>query len=331
MKKIVLIVIAFMAVHTVNAQNVYIPDPEFKAWLVGNYYINTTLDSEITVEEAQSWSGSIKIDGLPNIEDITGIEAFVNITNLELKNLDITTVNLTGMTKLIGLNLDGSKKVRTLDLSPCENLLSFRATGCAIEDLDLSVTPNLQLAHVRFNVLNTLKLPNKNLTVLQIDGGNFTTDLNLSGHTNLVLLQVSNVDVSYINLKNGNNTKIKNPNMKLQSLAANICVEVDDTLYAKQWSNVDASVALKLECASSSASIKEVANAVKVYPNPANNKLTIADLQGLAEVSIHNLLGKEVLQTNATQNIDISTLPQGVYTLKIKQNGTISQAKFIKK
>ena len=37
---------------TIKAQNVNIPDANFKAYLVGNTSINTNLDSEIQVTEA---------------------------------------------------------------------------------------------------------------------------------------------------------------------------------------------------------------------------------------------------------------------------------------
>lgn len=75
---------------------------------------------------------------------------------------------------------------------------------------------------------------------------------------------------------------------------------------------------------------KQIYNTAKVYPNPATTLLNISDLQGQAEVSILNLLGSEMLNTNSTQNIDIADLAPGVYTVRISQNGVISQAKFIK-
>ena len=46
-----------------NAQNVTIPDANFKAALVANASINTNMDSEIQITEANSYSGSINLSG----------------------------------------------------------------------------------------------------------------------------------------------------------------------------------------------------------------------------------------------------------------------------
>lgn len=67
-----------------------------------------------------------------------------------------------------------------------------------------------------------------------------------------------------------------------------------------------------------------------VYPNPAANTISIKGINGTAQVSILNTLGAEVLRTSSTQNIDVSSLPAGLYTLITTQDDIISQAKFMK-
>jgi hypothetical protein len=82
MKRIILTLTVFIGlVSQTNAQNVNIPDPNFKAYLVGNTAINTNADTEIQVSEAQAFTGNIDCQNL-NIADLTGIEAFTNITHL---------------------------------------------------------------------------------------------------------------------------------------------------------------------------------------------------------------------------------------------------------
>ena len=53
---IVTIVFALVNVVTISAQNVNIPDPIFKAYLVGNLAINTNADSEIQMSEANAFT-----------------------------------------------------------------------------------------------------------------------------------------------------------------------------------------------------------------------------------------------------------------------------------
>ena len=80
MKKILpLILTLFVASSGALAQNVNIPDANFKAYLVGETNINTNGDAEIQADEAANFTGTISIGSL-GITDLTGIEAFVNIT-----------------------------------------------------------------------------------------------------------------------------------------------------------------------------------------------------------------------------------------------------------
>ncbi|HXB42310.1 MAG TPA: FG-GAP-like repeat-containing protein [Bacteroidia bacterium] len=72
-----------------------------------------------------------------------------------------------------------------------------------------------------------------------------------------------------------------------------------------------------------------------VYPNPASNQITIQnDLAEKQIVQIFDMNGKNVLNQNinTTTNINISTLSDGVYEVRIKlSNGNISTKKLIVK
>ena len=58
MKKLLLLL--FIGIVGIgNAQNVNIPDANFKAYLVGNTSINTNGDAEIQVSEATAFNGEI--------------------------------------------------------------------------------------------------------------------------------------------------------------------------------------------------------------------------------------------------------------------------------
>ena len=68
-----------------------------------------------------------------------------------------------------------------------------------------------------------------------------------------------------------------------------------------------------------------------IFPNPANNFIAITDLD-FTNVEIHNLTGQIVQVNNNSKVIEISTLPIGVYTLKITDiNGDLYHSKLIKK
>lgn len=69
-------------------------------------------------------------------------------------------------------------------------------------------------------------------------------------------------------------------------------------------------------------------NKLKVYPNPANNYITIEsagiNLQN-AKITISNYLGQEVLNQSIseTSKLDVSNLPIGTYILKIDQDNKV--------
>ena len=85
------------------AQNVSIPDVNFKTYLVGNATINTNGDSEIQVSEATAFTSYIDVNNL-SISDLTGIEAFTNLTRLYCQNNNLTSLDLYYNTALTYLN-----------------------------------------------------------------------------------------------------------------------------------------------------------------------------------------------------------------------------------
>ena len=58
------------------AQNVDIPDVNFKTCLLQNEDINTNMDNEIQVSEAEAFTGKIRCRWL-DITDITGLSFFI--------------------------------------------------------------------------------------------------------------------------------------------------------------------------------------------------------------------------------------------------------------
>jgi len=71
-----------------------------------------------------------------------------------------------------------------------------------------------------------------------------------------------------------------------------------------------------------------------IYPNPANNSLTLNLKNNQTSlVEVYNMLGAVVTSFNSsslTNNIDISNLNAGIYTLKVSQNGQSTTQKFVK-
>jgi hypothetical protein len=67
-----------------------------------------------------------------------------------------------------------------------------------------------------------------------------------------------------------------------------------------------------------------------IYPNPSNDKIQINDLPISSEFSIFDLNGKEVLFGEYDHSIDVSTLQQGYYLIKLDIEGRKQVLRFTK-
>jgi hypothetical protein len=73
---------------------------------------------------------------------------------------------------------------------------------------------------------------------------------------------------------------------------------------------------------------------IRIYPNPAINSVKIVPenlLERISEIEIINALGESVLVSSFRNEIDISQLPSGYYTLKLSSEKHQFHSKFIKK
>ena len=85
---------------SVKAQIVNIPDANFKnALLNHDPVIDINNDGEISYAEAEGYTGKIVVL-FRNISDLTGIEAFVNLTELYCDNNQLTSLDVSSNTAL---------------------------------------------------------------------------------------------------------------------------------------------------------------------------------------------------------------------------------------
>ena len=220
-KKMLITAIVSIAFITGSyTQNVNIPDAYFKAALVGNASINTNMDSEIQITEANSYSGSINVAGA-GIANLTGIEAFVALDSLDCSGNGLLSLNVSANTALTYLNCSGNSDfswtyIDSLDVSAnsllttliCSGngLLSLNTTGLtALTYLDCSynergylegsgIGGNSFFIHISYPFLNFTG--NTALTTL-ICSGNGLLNLNTTGLTVLTYLDCSSNEGGY--------------------------------------------------------------------------------------------------------------------------------------
>lgn len=293
--------LSFISILALNsyAQNVNIPDANFKAYLVGNTLINTNGDAEIQVSEATAFAGDIDCVN-SSISDLTGLEAFTaltylgcsynNITSLDMSNNialeylycgpnQLTSLDVSYNTALTGLNC-GNNQLTSLDVSNNSALTQLFCYNNQLTSLDVSQNTALTDLNCGNNQLTSLDVSNNSALIELWGSGNQLTSLDVSSNTALELLACYSNQLICLNVKNGNNLNFivsaflgaglnatQNPNLT--------CIEVDDVAWSNaNWTNIDASSSFSTSC------LNPCTVGVEELSNTPKQLLKIVDLMG---------------------------------------------------
>ncbi|MDV7187890.1 T9SS type A sorting domain-containing protein [Lutibacter sp. TH_r2] len=164
MKKLLPKLFLFLSIAFTNvkAQNVSIPDANFKAYLVADTSINTNGDAEISVSEAQSFTGSILASSL-SISDLTGIEAFINITRIDCYSNNLTQLDVSANLALTRLHC-ADNNITEIDISNNSNIAEILVYGNDLTKLNVANGNNSNFIYMK-------SYNNPNLPCIQIDAG----------------------------------------------------------------------------------------------------------------------------------------------------------------
>ncbi len=94
---------------------------------------------------------------------------------------------------------------------------------------------------------------------------------------------------------------------------------------------------IKPDSTNSVDGINDISSEVKLYPNPANDNIYLQlpnSPISSAKGAVYNIIGAQVMDfviSNDTENLDISSLPTGMYMLKVQTSDGRGVKKFIKK
>ena len=225
-------------------QNVYIPNANFKAYLVGNSEINTNGDNEIQVSEATAFDGAIYCYS-QGISDMTGIEAFTALTELWCWGNQLTTLDVSQNTTLTELDcsenqlttLDVSQntaltelwcrnnQLTSLDVSQDTALTYLHCGSNQLTSLDVSQNTALEYLNCQMNQLTSLDVTqnlllddlfcsNNQLTYLDLTSQPFLTHLFLEGNN------LTSLDISHMSCPGLAEANLSNPNL--------FCIEVSN-------------------------------------------------------------------------------------------------------
>ncbi|WMN07867.1 Ig-like domain-containing protein [Marivirga arenosa] len=282
---------------------VNIPDANFKSYLVGNNSINTNGDTEIQVSEAEAFTGQISAGNL-GINDLTGIEAFPNLTELYVNNNNLSNLDLSNNLLLTDINVNYND-LSTLDLSNHANLITvfaranaslsalnlsassstierINARECAITSFELDGAINLTSVELGYNALTNVSITNSSistnlflnindLTTVDFTGTNVFDRFLINGNTNLTMLDISDmVDVQIVDANGTSITEL--------DLSANVNLRTINVA----------------NCNLSSLSVK----------NGNNSNISSFDARGNANLTCINVDDVTHFETNFSGNVD---------------------------
>ncbi|GAB5416562.1 MAG: hypothetical protein Crog4KO_34000 [Crocinitomicaceae bacterium] len=164
--KTLLLSIFGLATFGTFAQNVNIPDANFKAALLADNLINSNSDSEIQLTEANSFNGSVNV-GFSSIADLTGIEEFTSATVINCAGNSLDQLDLSSNVAL-GVLYCNSNQLTTLNLSSNTALTQVNCSNNQLLELDMANGNNI-------NVNNFIATNNPSLSCIQVDDSVYST------------------------------------------------------------------------------------------------------------------------------------------------------------
>lgn len=246
-----------------------------------------------------------------NTRNLTGLNASNNTGLLFIDCYDnyISNINLNGLTSLNSLSCAFDSVLTTLNVSGLDSLANLHCGGNLLNNLDIS----------GLKKLNWLVCFSNQFSACSLD----------SIFHQLPSRSIS--DDAKIYIKANQET---NPGAETcrDSIATNKNWKVLN--YIKEDNSGLPIVNTSYSCPYFSLNIEELEvnslNKAKVYPNPANNALNIECNEKINSAIIYDTSGKELFRTKETKDIDVSSLNNGIYLLRVITNKGEGSYKVIK-
>jgi len=179
------------------AQNTYVPDDNFEQALIDLGYDDTLDDYVLTA----NISGVTNLHvGSKEISDLTGIEDFIALTNLQCQGNQLTSLDVSNNTALTSLEC-WNNQLTSLDVSANTALTWLNCAINQLTSLDVSTNTALTGLSCYSNQLTTLDVSNNTALTGLWCGANDLTSLDVSSNTALNELhcnhnQLTSLDVS---------------------------------------------------------------------------------------------------------------------------------------
>jgi hypothetical protein len=185
MKSYLLAIAVGLLTFTIEAQVVSIPDATFLNDLI-MIGVDTNKDGKIQVSEAQTVK-VLHLPGVGGILDLTGIEAFTSLENLNCYGNRIKSLDVSQNTSLKTLDCS-QNQIATLNISGAVNLNFLQCSFNQLSTLDVSQNRELVTIYCYKNQITSMDLRNNFSLDTLWNYDNQLTSLDVTNNNNLDLL-----------------------------------------------------------------------------------------------------------------------------------------------
>lgn len=180
------------------SQSTSIPDPNFEQALIDLNIDTDGMNGSILNADAQQIFNNLNVSN-KNINDLSGIEAFTNLTGLDCSFNNLTTLDLTANTLLYSINAPNNSLV-DIDLTNLQALAAVNVQNNQIDSLNFSSNPNLYYLMCFTNNLNYLNISsNTELAYLSCGENQLTGNLDISNLMYLEFFSCRYNQLTYVN------------------------------------------------------------------------------------------------------------------------------------
>lgn len=309
----------------------FVPDDNFENALITLGY-DTVLDDYVSNSNINTLT-SLNVS-LRNISDLTGVEGFTALQDLNCARNNLTNLDVSENENLVSLNCNRNAltSLAITDGSGTQqlNLIELQCGENNLMGLTTNFYPNLErlnCANNNITDLNALFL-NVNLESL-VCNNNAITSLSLNANTAITEVDLRDNQLTGLSIKNGSNTSIITFNA-LNNASLN-CISVDDEMYSTtNWTNIDSQTVFSNDCSTlTNQNFEKIA--IAVYPNPVQEVFTLKTNQQVKNVAIYNVQGSLVKSFSKTEDsYNLQDLNPGLYFAEIETSKGAITKKFIK-
>lgn len=218
MKNIAFLLLFFTAIAP--AQIVNIPDANFKTPLlnfpivdsngdgIADTDVDTNNDGQIQVSEAQAVTA---LELNTPLADLTGIEAFTNMTRFRILNSSLTAIDFNLMPQLTSLEISRNNSLTSIDFSPLVHLTTLVCDDNAdLLSVNLNGVSNLVSTKITYNKISSLNI--SNLTQLETLNCEYNqlTAITLAGNPSLKNFNCSSNQMTSLDVTPAPNLQLLN-------------------------------------------------------------------------------------------------------------------------